>query len=172
MKTTHPTTETTRITEKNLSGDDTIAALPGRELNGIRGQPARIPAITMDGPPPNHHHRRSQRDRDPWLAHSLEAAAGAISRQESRREEEGCHTALWAPFSARDTNREMKELTCGLRGILVLSRNFSLLSSQNEYSNARGVHKLIFRVLSPKTHFVRCPTVKTIKSRCPVAKFA
>ncbi len=55
---------------------------------------------------PPHHHRCGRRDRDPYLAHSLEAAAGAISHQESRREEEGCRSTLLTPFSAREIQIE------------------------------------------------------------------
>lgn len=72
VKTTHPTTETARKTEKNLTGDDAIPAPapPRPALDGIRGQAARIRGGAMDG-------RRGAR--------SLEG-----SRVETRRDEGSC----------------------------------------------------------------------------------
>uniref|UniRef100_A0A0E0NCP8 Uncharacterized protein n=1 Tax=Oryza rufipogon TaxID=4529 RepID=A0A0E0NCP8_ORYRU len=68
-----------------------------------------------------------------------------------------------------------KNMTSGPEGIFDLLHCLSLLLNQKlifYWLRCPLANNHILRVSFPKSDFVQCPTAKTTKSRCPVAKFA
>jgi hypothetical protein len=101
------------------------------------------------------------------------SVAGTAVRAPSRRHSQTSLAHRRRPHVASEREeegkrREIGELTCGSKGILI----FHTISLSPSTVRCPSANIQLLGVFSPKSHFVRYPIAKTAKLQCPIVKFA